>query len=262
MFLPAFLVRWGQEPQQVDGAGLIQATFNFPNRLCIWEELGATHSFGCKLILLPICTWESTSFGVGFALRVISVAPPPPLCPSTDGPHGFQVLPPTSLVRGGWETLHSRWGCDSAGYLSVDKTGSRIGKTPPLRNQSKQICIPSSSLVRAGHQLGSADEQSTLMGILLGCHRYELCLPRCMCWLLQGPSHFLVTLRFPVVESCGFPCKTVRQDQSSESYCWGWGRSLDSSKGTGGSGLREEKCIQCVATSLILIMQSALVSVV
>lgn len=50
------------------------------------------------------------------------------------------------------------------------------------------------------------NKQKLWLGLLLWHYRWKLSLPRFMCWLLQAPLYISVTVRFPVVVPCRFPC--------------------------------------------------------
>lgn len=110
---------------------------------------------------------------------------------------------PTDQLGPG-DTLPSRWVYDSAPCLSVSKQGFRARKNPELSMQIRQICTPPSFLVRVYHQVVSEDEQSCCLEVLYGYHRYELWLPRSLCWLLQVPP-LLIPVTFPVIEHYIFP---------------------------------------------------------
>ena len=161
-------------------------------------------------------------------------------------------------------TLHSGWGCDSAPWVGVGKQGYRADKIPRLRIQIRQICTLLSSLVRVHLQLHSADEQSCWLGLLLGHCRYELSLPRSVCWLLQTPPHFSVSVRFPV-QSPWYEIRVQAPVKWPTMLCGGWlssqvlfpleepralGRPLHMVLGWPGGG----QCSQCVATSLTFLM--------
>lgn len=137
---------------------------------------------------------------------------------------GNQLCSPTSWLEHHWATLlpeviasssgkigledthHSGWEYDSAPCLGVGKLGSRANKTP-LKIRIRQICSPPSS------QLGSADEQSCWLGLLLGhCSMSLVCQDLCAGCCEPLPL-FSVTVRFPVVEPHRFPIFVV-QDQS------------------------------------------------
>lgn len=128
-----------------------------------------------------------------------------------------------------------------------------------LRIQIRQICILLNSLSRVLPRLGSADEQSCWLVLLLENQRYKLDLLGSMCWLLQ----ISITIRFPVVEPCRFPCNTqwseIRQSGSTKQpQCCEDGCPLGFSCWPGGGAV----LWGCVAASLIFLKQSILVSVV
>ena len=64
-----------------------------------------------------------------------------------------------------------------------------------------------SSLIRVSPHLDSADEQNLWLKLLLGYFRYELSLPRTVCWLLLAPlpsllqlySHWLSPIEYPAI---------------------------------------------------------------
>lgn len=76
------------------------------------------------------------------------------------------------------DTFHSGRGCDSAFCLGMGKAGSRTSKTPSLMILIRQICTPPNSLVKVHQGLGSVDEQSCWLRLLLGHHRYKVSQPR------------------------------------------------------------------------------------
>ena len=53
------------------------------------------------------------------------------------------------------------------------------------------ICTPPCSLVKVHPQLGSTDEQTCWLVLLLWYCRHELDLARSMYWLLQAPPHLV-----------------------------------------------------------------------
>lgn len=55
------------------------------------------------------------------------------------------------------DTFHSKWCCDSASCLAMDKSDPWANKTLHLRIQMRQICTLPSSLVRVRPQFGPAD---------------------------------------------------------------------------------------------------------
>lgn len=83
------------------------------------------------------------------------------------------------------DILHSGMGSYSASYLGIDIMGSRASKTDS-KIWTTKICILPSSLSRVCFWLGSADEQSYWLGLLLRHCKYELYWLRYVCWLLQS----------------------------------------------------------------------------
>ena len=123
--------------------GPLQATLNFPNRLSCWEGLGATLSLGYELIPLPLCSpgrldalYWLCSGGHQLCLLPSGLE----CCWATQLPGVATCL---SGPRGPEESLHSRWGCNSASCLGVGKLGCRAGKSLHLRSPVRQICISS-----------------------------------------------------------------------------------------------------------------------
>ena len=131
---------------------------------------------------------------------------------------------------------------------------------------------------QSGPRFGSADEQSHWLGLPLWHCRYELNLPRFMCWSLQAPPFFSVTVRFSVVEPYRFPCNLhcmrskeglPQSDPSAEKACcfswvlfscWRNWRPRGDLFTWCCTILGEGQCGQHVVSSLILLMQSILVS--
>ena len=132
-------------------------------------------------------------------------------------------------------------------------------------------------------RLGSANEQSLWLGSPLGLFRYVLSLPRSVCWLLQAPPPFSVTIRFLVVEPHRFlwsPHDAVMQDQSRVSrkaihssgvagfhpwvlfFHWRNSRLREDFSAWCCTGLGEGQRGECVAASLSLSVKPVLVSVV
>lgn len=127
--------------------------------------------------------------------------------------HSFQVPSPAPLARWSQEPVPSVGSYDLAPCLSISKPWSRTSKTSHLRTWTEQIYTPTNFLVRENHQLGSVNEQNHWLVLLIRHWRYEFDLLISIRWLLQGPSQFTTTLRFPV-------CKptSVRQDQIRGSH--------------------------------------------
>lgn len=212
-FLPAFLVRWGPEPQQADGA--------MSQLFCLrGHERGYSKQFSVSPVgslfgrdqELPsaLCmnhppAWyrtEPSTPGTGFMLGVICSAHQL-LHSSIAGLHSFQVFLPAILVTWGLETLST-----------LDKAVTQLlawaFANKALRLEKLLIWYLNQadlySVVRVLHQPDSIDEQSCWVALLLGHYKYELDLPRCMCCLLQAHPQFFFTVRFSVVEPHRFPC--------------------------------------------------------
>ena len=124
-----------------------------------------------------------------------------------------------------------------------------------LRIQIRQICILLNSLSRVLLRLGSADEQSFWLVLLLGNQRYKLNLLGSMCCLWQIFLPYSITVRFPVVEPCRFPCntqwsKTRERGSTKQPQCCEDGCPLGFSCWPGGGATLSG----CVAASLIFLM--------
>ena len=215
-----------------------------------------------------------------FALWTISSACGT-LCSNVTGLYIFQVLLPAFLVGWGQE-LQSAMGLSMIQLPCVGRSrpGSMVNKTLYLRTQIKYTCTLLSSLVRPCHCLDSTDEQISWLGILLGCCKEELCSPRSKSYWLQDPPHFFLTIQFPVVKHCRFPCNLheVRLE-------WGSQEVTHNARGAGcppwapfshwrNHCLRGDLSVwcctilgkgqsnQCIAAPFTLLMQSVLVSIV
>lgn len=151
---------------------LLQVTLNFLNRLSVLEGPGTTYGLSYGFILLPGMAQESSTPVPSFALGIINSAASL-LAQALLNYTASMSSANTSGLMYLRDTFHSSQGCDSAFCLGVGKAGSMTGKTPSLMIQIKQICTPPSSLVKAHQGLGSVDEQSCWLRLLLGHHRYE-----------------------------------------------------------------------------------------
>ena len=151
-----------------------------------------------------------------------------------------------------------------------------------LKNLNQRDLYSPSSLISVCPQLGSADEQRCWLRLLFGHCRYELGLPRSMSWLLQAPTPLSIMVRLPVVEPRRCPCNPLGADQgellqSSPQFCGSEGvlvvllgplfllekpeaqrRLLH----TVWCWLGVQECGQLVVSTLTLLVQSVLVSVV
>lgn len=137
------------------------------------------------------------------------------LCQASPLP-GFITSPSGQM---GWDDiLHSRWSWDSALCLGAGQLGSTAGKTPHLRIWIRQVYTQPSSLVRVYPWFYSADEQSHWLGLLLGCWRYELCLPRSKCWLLWAPPPSPSQSDSQGLSPTEYPAITLMQDHRSGSH--------------------------------------------
>ena len=159
----------------------------------VWEGPRDPLSLGCELISLTATepSMSSTRFALGLINTVYSF---PGFCIA-----GYQ-LPKAFTSPSGqmWpETVSSVGGAMTAPCQCMGKQGSKLGKIPPLEIWSRQICILMSSLVRTYHQVGSAHEQTHLLGLLFGHRRYRLGLPRSMCWLLPAPTSLFCHSQIP-----------------------------------------------------------------
>ena len=119
------------------------------------------------------------------------------------------------------DTHHSGWEYDSAPCLGVGKLVSRVNKTPPLKIRIRQICSPPSS------QLGSADEQSCWLGLLLGhCSMSLVCQDLCAGCCKPFPSSLSQSDSL-WLSPTDFPAIFVVQDQSrgfhKMTHNAGWG---------------------------------------
>ena len=166
--------------------------------LSSWERPRAILSFGYELIPLP-----RHSTGILQSWYWICSGDDQLCLPFSWLEHhwaaqlpGVVTSPPSQMGRE--DTLYSGCGCDSASCLSIDIPGSRASKTPCLkmwtgRSASCQVpwskCAPDLVL-----QMSKATGWDYL---LLGHCRYELCLPKSVCWLLQAPPPFLHHSQIP-----------------------------------------------------------------
>lgn len=114
-----------------------------------------------------------------------------------------------------------------------------------------QICTLLSSLDRVSCQLGSATEQNHWLGLPQDTTSMNLV---CQCsWLLQAPSSFSISVRYPLVKPCIFPhsnCR-ARSEQGvpqSDPDVWGTGCSS-----LGSLFLLEELEIQELETPLHIV---------
>lgn len=110
----------------------------------------------------------------GFALQGSSSTCPPLVLSITMLPRS-QELSPALLVR---------WGCDSAPCLGVGKLGSRENKTI---HSNQAYLYPTKFSAQRVPPTWFCRRAKLLVGLLLGHSRYELGLPRPMCWLFQAP---------------------------------------------------------------------------
>lgn len=174
------------------------------------EGPGTTRGLSYGLVLLPGMAQESSTPVPSFALGIINSA----ACLLAQALLNYTASMSCANTSGLMylrDTFHSGQGCDSAFCLGVGKAGSMTGKTPSLMIQIKQICTPPSSLVKAHWGLGSVDEQSCWLRLLLRHHRYEVSWPRCVPVVIN-PYPLLCHSQIPSDQALQMALKSPRDE--------------------------------------------------
>lgn len=111
------------------------------------------------------------------------------------------------------DTLHNRWGCDSALYLGMGKPSFRAGKIC-LRIQIRQLYTRLSFLLRVNPWLSTAEVQSCRLWLILGHCMCEFSLLRSLFWLLPSSPLFSFTVRFAVIKPhiCPYNPHGIREE--------------------------------------------------
>lgn len=166
------------------GEGATLGYSQFPNSLCSWEGLRPALSIACEWNPCLCIACDHLVPGTRFALGTSAL----PSCFSAQVPLSFTA---SSSFQPFWSDRHGRysqsgWLFDLVLCLGIGRPGSRAGKTH-LRIQMRSM-PPLIFLVRMHPWLDSADKQNCRLGFLLGHCRYELSLPRSLCWCCKHVS--------------------------------------------------------------------------